>query len=441
MSKEFETGNYEYAVIDLHNHSSYSEEYPKTTFNEVEMLEYFEQVAEKAKQKVCFSVTDHDTALGAFMVYKELMKNKDKYPLVDFVPGMELNMSLERVAMYNDGVLKDPSFVFKKCHMLIHAKEGREEEFFKRTFLYSTLAHKKISVKNRANSKIINIGKQILAARNKLNEVYSIRIPLGIYRDCASDNNFSSIRATFLNKTIEFLFVHEKIIDETFAEEEIKRIIERLFPDYPTYIDDFGYYGRFSVFDLKPIFDDCATFCYAHPQTLSFKKFTKIPVKLFKNVDISTLPRTIQQKIKAKLNDRYEFENGYFSQQDILFSGGIYGDQSGLVKLQLLHNQLQKYGIKIDGYELTPKTATYKHKHYTLETIADTVVDKMHLLLNFGTDKHYDNADKMLMQYNDTRYYETNKRTKENPYLKYNRLNRQLTNDENSFTIGVELER
>ena len=437
MSKEFETENYEYAVIDLHNHSSYSEEYPKTTFNEFEMLQYFEQIAEKTKQKVCFSVTDHDTSLGSFMVYSELMKNKNKYPLVDFVPGMELNMSLEKVANYDDSILKDPSFVFKKCHMLIHAKKGREEEFFKRTYLYSALAHKKISVSKTP----INIGKQVLAARNRLNEVYSIRIPLDIYRSCATNNNFESIKTAFINETIDFLSNHGKITDKSFAEAEIKRIIERIFPDYPTFIDDFGYYGRFSVFDLKPIFGDCATICYAHPQTLSFKKFTKIPVKLFKGVDISTLPVNIQQKIRAKLNDRYEFKNGYFSQQDILFSNGIYGDQSGLVKLQLLHNQLQKHGIKIDGYELTPKTATYQHKHYTLEDIADTVVDKMHLLLNFGTDKHYDNADKMLMQYNDTRYYETNKRTKENPYFKYNRLNRELSNDENSFTIGDELER
>lgn len=437
MSKEFKTGNYEYAVIDLHNHSKYSEEYPKTTFDEFEILNYFEQVAENANQKVCFAVTDHDTALGAFMVYSEFIKNKDRYPLVEFVPGMELNMSLERVATYDDALLKNPTFVFKKCHMIIHAKKGREKEFFARSYLYSNLAHKKISV----HHEVINIGKQILAARNKLSEIYSIYIPLSLYKNCASDNTFKGCRTNFLEKTIDFLMENNKTTSRISALDEVSRIIERLFPDVPKNINDFGYYGRFNVFDLKPMFDDCVTICYAHPQTLSFKKFVKIPVKLFENVDISTLPNDIQQKINKKLQDEQQFKNGFFTQQDILHPNGIIGDYTGLVKLQILNNQLKKYNIKIDGYELTTQTTSHSENKVIFEKIADVVVDKMNLYLNFGTDKHYDDADKMLMFNNNTKYYETHKRTKENPYLKYNRLDRQLTNEENSFTIGDELER
>ncbi len=437
MSKEFESEDFEYAVIDLHNHSKYSEEFPKTTFNEREILSFFEQIGKKQNKKVCFAVTDHDTALGAYLVYKELQKNRQKYPHVEFVPGMELNMSLERVLTYYEQPFTDPSFVFKKCHMLIHAKKGKEEEFFKRTFLYSTLAHKKIM----HNKIAVNVGKQILAARYKLCETYSTRIPLSIYKQCAFEKDLKKIREIFLNKTVDFLINNNKIQDINLAKEEVSKVVGKLYPSSPAFVDDFGYYGRFNVFEINKFLGDSATICYAHPKTLSFKAYSKIPVKLFKDVDVHTLPKEIQNRISKKLNDPKQVAEGYFTQQDILSKNGIIGDWTGIVKLQLLHNELKKHNIKIDGYELTSKTADTLKSRSVFVAIANYIVDNMHLYLNYGSDKHYDNIDKRAMFAGKNRYYQTQKRTVENPYLKFNRLNRQLTNDENSFTLGVELEK
>ena len=437
MSKEFESGNFEYGFIDLHNHSAYSEEMPLTTFNEVEVLDYYQQVANSCGKKVCFSITDHDTSLGSYLVYEYLKKHRSEYPDVEFVPGMEINMSLEKVATYDEVPFKDESFVFKKCHLIVHAKKGREQEFFKRKLMYSSLAHKKITVKK---NKAVNVGKQILAARNKLIELYGVNIPMNLYYDCAQSDNLYKIRDTFMTKTVEYLRSCGKISSNGY--EEIERAIERLYPKTFEYIEDFGYYGRFSIFDLKPMLGDCATICYAHPQTLSFKKFAKIPVKMFKNVDISSLNPVIQNKITKKLNNKTEFEHGLFSQTDIMHAKGIYSDWTGLVKLQLLNNQLLKYNIKIDGYEMTKSTTENRNKDEIrlFEYIANTVVDKMHLLLNFGTDTHFNDDDKAQMNEGRNRFYATHKRTVENPYLKYNRLGRELTNDENSFTISPVLE-
>ncbi len=437
MSKEFESEDFEYAVIDLHNHSKYSEEFPKTTFDECEMLEFFEQIGQKINKKVCFAVTDHDTSLGAYLVYKELQKNKQKYPHVEFVPGMELNMSLEKLLTYYEQPFTEPSFVFKKCHLIIHAKKGKEEEFFKRTFLYSTLAHKKIA----NNNQIINVGKQIIAARNKLCEAYSIRVPLSIYKQCAFEKDLKKIRQIFINKSVEFLTNNKKIQDKSLANEEVSKVVGKLYPSSPRYVDNFGYYGRFNVLELNKFLGDSATICYAHPKTLSFKAYSKIPVKLFKDVNIRTLPKEIQNRITRKLNDPKQFLEGYFTQQDILTKNSVIGDWTGIVKLQLLHKELKKHNIKIDGYELTQNTSDTLKSKSVFMSIANYLVDVMHLYLNYGSDKHYDNIDKRAMFTGENRYYQTQKRVVENPYLKYNRLDRKLTNEENSFTIGVELEK
>ncbi len=437
MSKEFETGNYEYTVIDLHNHSAYSEEHPLTTFDETQILEYFEQVAKIAGKKVCFAITDHDTSLGAWAVYHELKNNKDKYPHVDFVPGMELNVSLEKVLTYNDKDFDNPSFVFKKCHILIHAKKGKEEEFFKRTYQYSEIAHKSLLY----NGKYVNVGQQLLAARNKLCEVYDIRIPLHLYKDCINNGDFDSIRNNFIDQTLKYLSEHKNLNSNIFLAQEIDNHICKLFPNVPRYFNDFGYYRRFNILEINSLLNGCATICYAHPQTLQMKQMAQIPVKAFKGVDISSLNTKIQHIIREKLSNPNEFENGFFTQKDILHDKGILSDNTGIVKLQILHNQLLKHGIKVDGYELTSnslKTKESLNNKSRFEILADVIVDKCHLLLNYGSDKHYNDDDKKQLISGEVDYYTKQKRTLENPYLKYNRLGRQLTNEENSFTIGIE---
>ena len=231
----------EYNTIDLHHHSKYSYEAPKATLKVKDILEYYrllseikpERVVENGKvkfvdKKVAISICDHNSAEGACHAWKQINKNPERYKNIDFIPGIEFGVDCSRVLTYQDKVNRDAKYVFKGMHLLTHAKPGKEEEFFKRTWTISMLnkmvikpevsmQEGKLTVNpnqcfynkaivansNEEKSKIyISIGGQILAARTLIFKKYGIKVPYDCYKPCIKDGaSYQEIRDIFLEET------------------------------------------------------------------------------------------------------------------------------------------------------------------------------------------------------------------------------------------------
>jgi len=462
-----------YGLIDLHNHSAMSFEPPKATMQVEDILEYYELLGEMLDERVSFSITDHDSSLGALEAVKLISNNPKKYFMLDFIPGMELNVSLNKVFTYTDPKYGDKKYLFKSCHMLVHAKKGREEEFLRRTHTFSILSHMEIRKPNyiynpakaiykkgvhcRAENDICNflpIGKQILAARNLLCQKYDVYIPYDVYKPCATDGlTYNQIRDIFVEETAKFLkancySLHNKdlktLIDTIGKDISYRKSIVNpsiqcaIFPTSPFAGFNLEGLSRIDIRDIRKMVGSSATLCYAHPHTIKFHKETSIPVKLFKDVDISSLPENIQKQINKKLNNPNEFANGFFS-KDIIATfdkrSGIIGDKSEIVKFQILDKLVKMQDIKVEGFEFIPK---YVNKD--MEHILDVVVDKCKLAVDYGTDKHYNRKDESYINKNpnpNNSYLDDyNGYVIESPYHKLNRLGK-VNEEENSFSIKL----
>ncbi|HAJ77894.1 MAG TPA: hypothetical protein DCO89_02360 [Clostridiales bacterium] len=135
---------------------------------------------------------------------------------------------------------------------------------------------------------------------------------------------------------------------------------------------------RLDLKDISLLFGDTAYFCLAHPNEEKFRADAKIPVSYFDKVDISSLPKNVQDKINDKLWYYVRTgENYYFSPEEedpiveLLTNSkgetflGIIGDNTGIVKDEMLINFLDRvgkyYNFNLDGVEIS-KRMFYENK-------------------------------------------------------------------------------
>lgn len=475
-----------YSAIDLHQHSKYSYEAPKATLMVKDILEYYRQLAETKfervkkgneevfiDKRVAFSITDHDSSEGAYHVWKQMREEPEKYKNVDFIPGIELNVDCGRVLTYPDKKNRDEKYVFKGMHLLAHAKPGKEKEFFKRTRAISLLNKMvmspttlKYDPKIVANSKeekqkiYISIGGQILAARNLIFEKCNVKVPYDCYLPCIKEGaSYTEIRDIFIDETYDYIKYHSKYFDnltEEQAKEKISKIITKkevkndkpfiIFPAKPQIINDLHSLNKIDILEIPKILGDCATTCFAHPYTLKFHKNTEIAVKDFLDVDCSMLPDSVKNRIKNKLNDKYELENGSFSLADIMVADkdrgySIKGDACNLVMFQIFNNNLLKKGVRIDGFEIQKKYL----KHNRLEQALDITMDKYNLAISYGTDSHFNEDDEYYFKDKHTEniikkpYFDPQKMfCTQSSYFKLNRSGKErLSQEENSVSFSL----
>ena len=419
-----------YSAIDLHQHSKYSYEAPKATLRVKDILEYYRQLAETRAEwaengnldkKVAFSITDHDSSEGAFIAWSKINQEPEKYKGIEFIPGIEFSVNCSRVLSYPDIKNNDEKFVFKGMHLLAHAKPGREKEFFKRTRTISLLSKMVIDPRKLvydpkiiANSKLekqnkyISIGGQMLAARNLIFEKCKVKVPYDCYLPCVKEGaTYAQIRDIFIEETYKYIKEHSKYFDgysELGAKTKISEIISKkeskhetpfnIFPAKPQIIKDLHSLNKIDILEIPKILGDCATTCFAHPYTLKIHTNTQIPVKSLFNVDISTLPNYIRNRINKKLNDKYEFENGSFSLNDIMVNDSrqgytINGDKCNIVAFQIFFNSLIRKGVHINGFEIQDQYI----KENCLEEVLKIAMDKYNLAISFGSDEHFNNDD------------------------------------------------
>ena len=248
----------------------------------------------------------------------------------------------------------------------------------------------------------------MLAARNLIFEKCKVKVPYDCYLPCVKEGaTYAQIRDIFIEETYKYIKEHSKYFDaysELGANTKSSEIISKkeskhetpftIFPAKPQIIKDLHSLNKIDILEIPKILGDCATTCFAHPYTLKIHTNTQIPVKSLFNVDISTLPDYIRNRINKKLNDKYEFENGSFSLNDIMVNDSrqgyiINGDKCNMVAFQIFYNSLIRKGVHIDGFEIQDQYI----KENSLEEVLKIAMDKYNLAISFGSDEHFNNDD------------------------------------------------
>ena len=123
---------------------------------------------EKLKEKLdketkcCISITDHQNIKGSAEAVDVIEKNKDKYKMIEFIPGIEVNAGLRCI-----GKNKGSNFsAYKKCHALAYGYDIEDKTLNAYSNLYHYTAGK------------IEVGKMVLLARKRIEDIYGIKIPL-----------------------------------------------------------------------------------------------------------------------------------------------------------------------------------------------------------------------------------------------------------------------
>ena len=123
-----------------------------------------EELKEKLDKetKCCISITDHQNIKGSAEALSIIKKNKDKYKMIEFIPGIEVNAGLRCVEKNKDNIYS----AYRACHALAYGYKIKD----KTLNAYSKLYH--------YTAGDWEIGKMVLFARKRIEDIYNIKIPL-----------------------------------------------------------------------------------------------------------------------------------------------------------------------------------------------------------------------------------------------------------------------
>ena len=125
--------------------------------------------------KCCISITDHQNIQGSAEAINIIKNNPKKYEMVDFISGIEVNAGLRCIGKNEEGFSD-----YKKCHALAYGYDINNPTFV----AYSKLYNYKTNVIESIYDKTINyktdieIGKMVLLARKKVEELVGEKISL-----------------------------------------------------------------------------------------------------------------------------------------------------------------------------------------------------------------------------------------------------------------------
>ncbi len=402
-------------VIDLHRHFLEPSELNEANLSPNDFLKLHLAIAEINNYEIHTMCGSHNSTTWAKEVWDKYKKfPKEVKDRLHLYPQAEYNVSVSNVLEYEDPRRGDSKYVFKKMHMLAAAKKGKEEEFFKKTKIYSVwsdmyikkdLNHELVyrndlPISRSADDKFFSLGILLKSARNILCDKYckdvKDRIPFDIYENTIEMGlTYTQIRDRFIDDSFNYL-VSKGLIKNT------KEAKERIDADVSSHVmgDGISYHflkrfniedqiesnehynpyvnypssgehslSRLKLEDVKLLFGDTAEFCVAHPKTIAIHTNTGLPISAFDGVDISNLSKPIKKSIQDLLKiyrqtgvDTLILPNdstNILKMNNSTLKVAIKGDSNGFVRNQIFIKNLDKYtkqlGFIIKGVEVCPK--------------------------------------------------------------------------------------
>lgn len=203
--------------IDLHIHTILSKE-ACANLSVKSTLKYYQLLGERAGEKYVIRINDHDTIFGGLFACEEYFANRDKYPNIFVIPGIEFNANLSYVLKCEDSSLVDVNtkypnsdekykFVFKNAHISA-APILRDMEDYKRwrnnmdLRVYSKLAKmhldlskggkyyfkdQMVNLSYHERFALTNLGEQLIGYKNLVRKYFGVKIPFREYKNCVKE--------------------------------------------------------------------------------------------------------------------------------------------------------------------------------------------------------------------------------------------------------------
>ncbi len=121
--------------------------------------------------KCCISITDHQNIKGSKEALKLIKEHSQKYNLIDFIPGIEVNAGLRCMGINEEGYS-----TFKKCHALAYGYDVNDPTFIAYSNLYNFSLRQINDTETSQND--IEIGKMILWAKKRVDDITGKKIPI-----------------------------------------------------------------------------------------------------------------------------------------------------------------------------------------------------------------------------------------------------------------------
>ena len=375
-------------MIDLHRHFFETSELHLANLSPENFLKLHFAISNIYDIDLYTMCGNHDStrfAKKVWDIYKSIPEEKRKN--LHLYPQSEFNVSVNEILTYPDSKYGDDKYVFKKAHVLVAAKKGKEEEFFEKTRVFSSWSDMYIArytnkeltyegdlfdfdsdgkIKSKVSTGrsylgMFNMGTLLKTARNILCAKYcknvEDRIPFDIYENTTQVGlTYSQIRQIFINDSYNYLVSKNLIPDTPEAKAQmIKDITQvsygvgssrQILPILPEFTFekqkrfssqyDKKYYpdspekslSRLELRDFNLLFGDTAYYCVAHPETIKIRKGTGLPVSAFDGVDISHMPEHVRTEINKYLEIYKKFGKDHIFEPDDK-SGVLFSSTSG----------------------------------------------------------------------------------------------------------------
>ncbi|MBQ9786300.1 MAG: hypothetical protein IJW25_02415, partial [Clostridia bacterium] len=241
-----------YLFIDMHLHSSYSDEdlcdeSPAHILSKVQsyMDKYNSVYGGNAKCLV--SIADHNSILASKVCAQ--LKKSGKFPNVDVISGCEFTIDLKEI---NQALNLDKGFT--RCHLLGYNFNPEDKELI----AYSKVTHKRFSNED-------NIGLQICAAKRAICEKYNTDIPFSEFETLANfkqDQDFFKGFMEIVKNNLSKKGISYKVED--------LNLITRMYGLDPyRYVEEATCNGRLKLSEAMKLINNAGgTLSLAHPATL-----------------------------------------------------------------------------------------------------------------------------------------------------------------------------
>lgn len=253
--------------IDLHVHTTNSQE-RCANLSAKDTLNYFQQIGLRSNKRVIIRINDHDNFYGGVEAMEEFLANREDYPNLFVIPGMECNVSLNYVLKYEKPDYKpDPKypnsddkykFIFKKAHVgvtpILSSKEAFDKwKNSKGLQVYSKLSKMFLDLTStnpvfnqkvmsipldfKEQSNLTNLGEKLIGCKNIIRQNFGIIIPFeklepcvefGLTNDQIIDRFYEVCSIYMMQNSAEF---------KTLKFDQAKSKLKKVIGGYLVYVD------------------------------------------------------------------------------------------------------------------------------------------------------------------------------------------------------------
>ncbi|MBE7082294.1 MAG: hypothetical protein E7378_01255 [Clostridiales bacterium] len=334
----------EYAFVDMHMHTIFSDE-ELCDMSIEQLLQKCQEKAEQLGGDCVISIADHNTILGVKKARELMAQYPERYKNVRLINGVEFTTDLcEMESVYGKKV-------FTRCHTLAYNYDENDPELT----AYSLITHKHFTAND-------NIGMQICAARRIVNENFGVTIPFTKFLPLLKLKRTDDFKAAFVQIALQELQAN----NVTVKSQQINILIQPYIMSRVTDVREAAALGRITISEMAQMVKNAGgELVIAHP---SFINVSRAGIEY------------CAQKYGVRYSDIYDPQNDKYKKGTLI----TYLKKPKIVLTEFIETFESICGYKIAGLEAF-YGAGFDRKMFD---ITEQICAERGLCLSCGSDYH-----------------------------------------------------